>query len=54
MTTADYEADPKKLDELMQRVEKLEQHFGIEPKTWLESIEEPIEKLERSIEPQNG
>lgn len=37
-----------KLKELSKRVEKLEQRFGIEPKSFLESLEERIEKLEKS------
>jgi hypothetical protein len=51
MTTADYEAETKKLDELTRRIEKLEQHYGITPKTLRETFEERIEKFEKAEGP---
>lgn len=50
MTTTNLATDRLKFDELKRRVEALEHHYDVEPKTFLEDPEERIEKLEKNVE----
>ena len=47
MTGTDYVSEAAKVQELRKRVEKLDEQYGLRPATWLERLEERIQKLEQ-------